>query len=171
MDGVIADNTTHYLNWYEKEFGEKLNRKIFHGVPELEGLPNKAVRKFLFTEGFFRTLPVMPGAQEAVKQLMHNFDVYIVSAAMEFPHSLIEKYQWLQEHFPYIKWSNMVFCGNKGIIGTDYMIDDHVKNLDCCQGKTFIFTAGHNVDVNHHTRVNNWDEVVVAMQKELETTS
>ncbi|HZF66088.1 MAG TPA: 5'(3')-deoxyribonucleotidase [Chitinophagaceae bacterium] len=171
MDGVIADNTTHYLNWYEKEFGEKLDKQVFDGVPELEGLPNGAVRKFLFTAGFFRTLPVMLGAPETVQKLMDSFDVYIVSAAMEFPHSLKEKYDWLQEHFPFIHWRNIIFCGNKGVIGTDYMIDDHVKNLDCCQGKTFIFSAGHNVHVNHHTRVKSWAEVLHLMQEELKETS
>jgi 5'(3')-deoxyribonucleotidase len=102
----------------------------------------------------------MEGAREAVEELMKDFDVYIVSAAMEFPQSLPEKYEWLKEYFPFIDWKNIVFCGDKSVIDTDYMIDDHVKNLDSFKGRPFLFTAGHNINVDRHTRVNDWKEVL-----------
>lgn len=167
MDGVIADTISQFILWYEKDFGERIERTAFDGVPESDGLPNGAVRKFVLRPGFFRTVPVMEGAQEAVLELMKNFDVYIVSAAVEFPQSLSEKYEWLQEHFPFISWRNIVFCGDKSIIGTDYMIDDHLKNLDCYSGHCILFTAGHNKGINRHTRTNNWKEVLELFEKEL----
>jgi 5'-nucleotidase len=167
MDGVIADTIANFIAWYEKDHGVRIGKEAFHGKPEVEGLPDKAVRKYIYSPGFFRSIPVMEGAKEAVLTLMENFDVYIVSAAMEFPQSLVEKYEWLQEHFPFISWKNIIFCGDKGVIGTDYMIDDHVRNLDCCKGKTLMFTAGHNAGINHHTRVNNWKEVLALFEKEL----
>ena len=110
----------------------------------------------------------MPGAQEAVQKLMQHFEVYIVSAALEFPLSLHEKYEWLGEHFPFISWRHIIFCGDKSIIGTDYMIDDHVKNLDTCKGKTLIFSAGHNINIDRHTRVNDWNEAVTVLMAELQ---
>lgn len=170
MDGVIADTAEHFRAYYEKEYGIRIEKEAFNGVPEGEALPDGAVRKYCFTPGFFRNVPVMEGAQEALKKLMEKFDVYIVSAAMEFPQSLFEKYEWLKDHFPFITWKNIVFCGDKSVIGTDFMIDDHVKNLDCCQGKTFIFTAGHNLHIDRHRRVNNWKEAVEFLEKELEET-
>ena len=130
-------------------------------------MPNGAIRKFVRTKGFFRTVPVMEGAKELLLELMKNFDVYIVSAAMEFPQSLTEKQEWLQEHFPFITWHNIIFCGDKSIIGTDYMIDDHVRNLDCCKGKTIMFTAGHNAGIDRHLRVNNWKEAITFLHNEL----
>jgi 5'-nucleotidase len=167
MDGVIADTTTHFIAWYEKESGVRVEKNVFHGVPESEALPDNVIRKFVYTPTFFRTIPVMPGAQEAVKKLMESFDVYIVSAAMEFPQSLFEKREWLQEHFPFITWRNIIFCGDKSVIATDYMIDDHVRNLDVCKGITFMFSAGHNVHVTNHKRVNDWVEVLELMNEEL----
>ena len=167
MDGVIADTTAHFINWYERESGIRLEKEAFNGKSESEALPNGMARKFVYMPGFFRTLPVMDGAKEAVLQLMKNYDVYIVSAAMEFPQSLPEKYEWLREHFQFIPWNNIIFCGDKSIIGTDYMIDDHVKNLDCCKGKTFLFTAGHNAGIDRHTRVNNWKEIITLLQVEV----
>ena len=100
--------------------------------------------------------------------MQEDFDVYIVSAAMEFPHSLPEKYEWLQEHFPFIHWRNMIFCGDKSVIGTDYLIDDHLKNLDGCKGKPILFHATHNTKVNHHIRVRDWKEAVELLYGELE---
>ncbi len=99
MDGVLADVETQWLNWYERDYGVKLGPEIFLGVTEFDAFPDKeALMKFVLTPGFFRGLPVMEGAVEAVRKLTETYEVYIVSAAMEFPHSLFEKKEWLAEH-------------------------------------------------------------------------
>ncbi len=167
MDNVIADVATHFLDLYEKETGIRIPHEALNGISESEAFPDKtAVMRYLFTPGFFRNLPLMPGAQEALKTLQEKFEIYIVSAAMEFPLSLAEKKAWMEEHFPFISWRNIIFCGDKSVIGTDYMIDDHLKNLDCFKGKAFLFHAGHNIHVNHHTRLHNWEEAVQILMGE-----
>ena len=161
MDNVIADVESQYIIWYEKHYGVLVKREDIRGLPELEAFPIKdAVMEFLFTPGFFRSVPVMEGAIESVKKLSEKFEIYIVSAATQFPQSLPEKQEWLQEFFPFITWRNIIFCGDKSVIATDFMIDDHVKNLDYCKGTPLLFTASHNVDIDRHTRLNNWDEVL-----------
>lgn len=168
MDGVIADTVLQFIKWYEKDYGIKIEKDAFHSKPEIEVLPEGVMKKIVYSPGFFRNVPVMDGAQEALLELMQHFDVYIVSAAMEFPQSLPEKYEWLKEHFPFIGWRNIIFCGDKSVIATDYMIDDYAHNLDCCKGKTFMFTAGHNIGIDRHARVNNWKDVIEFFQKELQ---
>jgi 5'-nucleotidase len=165
MDNVIADVASHFIEWYARDYGIRVDKETLMGVPENDAFPDGAVKKFLYTPGFFRSVPVMPGAQEAVKKLTEDFEVYIVSAAMEFPLSLAEKYEWLREHFPFIHWRNIIFCGDKSVIATDYLIDDHCKNLDHCHGQAIIYTAAHNVNVKHHERVNDWNEVLEYMKK------
>jgi 5'-nucleotidase len=161
MDNVIVDIESQYIRWYEDKFGVKVSKEQLLGKPETKGFPKPdAVLGFLYTPGFFRTAQPLPGAVEAVKQLMQSFQVYIVSAAMEFPQSLFEKYEWLQEHLPFVSWQQIIFCGDKSIIATDYMIDDHVKNLDYFTGKGLLFTASHNVAIDRHVRVNNWKDVL-----------
>jgi 5'-nucleotidase len=168
MDNVIADVESHYIDWYEQEYKVRIDRQSLLGMPETEALPDKtAVMRYLFTPGFFRTIPVMNGAKEALKMLSENYEIYIVSAAMQFPQSLSEKYEWLAEHFPAISWRNIVLCGDKSVIGTDYMIDDHIKNLDCFKGTPLLFTASHNVHVSHHIRLKDWEEAVVYFENEL----
>ncbi|WP_443947593.1 5' nucleotidase, NT5C type [Pedobacter sp. AW1-32] len=52
-----------------------------------------------------------------------------------------------------------MFCGDKSIIDTDYLIDDHCKNLDVCKGKALMFTAFHNVNKDHHQGISHWTEI------------
>lgn len=160
MDGVMADIEQYLVDWYNKETGSSITKEEIQGKEDHELFPDKELLiKILNTKGFFRNIPVMEGAVETVKGLMENYNVYVVSAAMEFPLSLFEKREWLAEHFPFISWKNIIFCGDKSIIDTDYMIDDHCKNLDFCKGKALMFTAFHNANLHHHQRINHWNEV------------
>lgn len=160
MDGVLADIEAQFIDWYYRDYGVLVTREEMLGKPEPEAFPDKdAIWRFINTAGFFRTLPVMPNAVEVVKELMQHFDVYIVTAAMEFPLSLFEKFEWLKEHFPFISWRNIIMCGDKSVIDTDYLIDDHCKNLDFCKGKAIMFSAAHNSNIDRHERVSSWNEV------------
>lgn len=161
MDGVLADTETHYIQYYENETGEKIERQSLHGLPEDSAFPDKtAVQRYVIMPGFFRTLPLIADGVMAIQKLMEDFDVYIVSAAMEFPLSLYEKKMWLEEYFPFISWRNIVFCGDKSIIKTDYLIDDHLRNLDNFSGRPLLFHASHNVHITRHQRMNNWKEIL-----------
>jgi 5'(3')-deoxyribonucleotidase len=107
-------------------------------------------------------MPVIAGSQQVVADLNRKYDLYIVSAAMEFPKSLTEKQSWLNEHFPFIVWQQIVFCGSKQVISADIMIDDHFKNLDFFKGETSVlYTQPHNVQApdGRHKRVNNWADI------------
>lgn len=160
MDGVIADTVAQFIKWHERDTGVRVSRKIFERKIEKEVLPDGAVPRYVRSPGFFRTAPLVLDAREALIELSKNFEIYIVSAAMEFPLSLSEKQEWLAEHFEFISWRNIVFCGDKSIIGTDFMIDDHVKNLDYFRGTSILFTSEHNLDIDRHIRVNNWQEAL-----------
>jgi len=167
MDGVLADIEMQILNWYERDYGIKHTRGHLRGRSSDEFFPEKGlVRKYIYTPGFFQTIPLMEGAVEAVQKLMEKYEIYVVSAAMEFPLSLPEKLHWLNLHLPFISWRNIIFCGDKSIINTDYMIDDYPKNLDCFKGKPIMFTAYHNTTLTHHSRANNWSEVITLLEAE-----
>ncbi len=162
MDHVMADISSQYITWYKNATGIMIERDKLLGKPEDLAFPQPdLIKEFLQTPGFFRTADVMPGSQEVVRELNQLFEILIVSAAMEFPQSLIEKYDWLQEHFPFIKWQQIIFCGSKKSITADFMIDDHVKNLDNFNGEKLLFTATHNTNINRvsYKRVNSWAEI------------
>lgn len=109
----------------------------------------------------------MENSQEVVKWLHDYYEIIIVTSAMEFRNSLEDKYDWLQNNFPFISWKNFVFCGNKSMILADYMIDDHVNNLVTFKGKGLLYTSTHNIKETRFTRVNNWLEVRAFFEEEL----
>lgn len=159
MDGVIADVYSQFTQLYTAETG------LVKTVEDMEGKPEgdvfEHVLQYVTSPGFFRHAPVMEGSLEIVRKLNDHYKIFIVSAAMEFPTSLVEKQLWLNEHFPFIGWQQMVFCGSKEIIKADIMIDDHFKNLNYFSGETILYTQPHNklADAGIHTRVNSWKEI------------
>jgi 5'-nucleotidase len=159
MDGVLADVYSQFILFEEKESGVKLSIEALAGKEEYEAFPNG--RKHVNTQGFFRNAGLMKDCTEVLKRLNDEYDLFIVSAAMEFPNCLIEKREWLTEHFPFISWKQIVFCGSKTVVQGDIMIDDHYKNLDYFKGQTILFTQPHNDGHpdKGHTRVRSWQDI------------
>ncbi len=159
MDEVMADTYAKFNDLYTDRFGNRLTPEEYHGkkIYEMEGAME--LRNHLNDPGFFRDLKVMPDAQEVVRELYDEYEVFIVTAATEFRHSFLDKYEWLEEHFPFIHWSRIVFCGDKSIVHGDYMIDDKVSNLEPFNGEGILFTASHNVNHDHFHRVHTWLDV------------
>src|SRR3546814_18660015 len=84
MDGVIADVEAQFISWYLRDYGITITREDLQGRNEDNAFPEKGlIRKFARTPGFFLSAPVMEGAVEALKILMEDFEVYIVSARSE----------------------------------------------------------------------------------------
>jgi 5'(3')-deoxyribonucleotidase len=108
--------------------------------------------------GFFRHLPVMENSIDVLREMNKHYEIFIVSAAMEFPNSLKEKHDWLMDHFPFFTWKQLTLCGDKRLITGDFMIDDHVKNLVHFTGKPYMYTSAHNLEITDYDRINNWKE-------------
>ena len=159
MDGVLADVWTQYQAYDERDTGHRKSASEMAGIPELEAFVH--AKEYVRTPGFFRNAPVVPGSQRVMEQLNNEYELFVVSAAIEFPQSLGEKVEWLAEHFPFISWERIVLCGSKQVVHGEIMIDDHFKNLDFFQGRTILFTQPHNQthDRHGHERVNSWDDV------------
>ena len=162
MDEVIADTTLAMIHWYKQKFGGDIDyAKMLEGRSLVKGFPDEhqsIVRQQLYEPGFFRNLPVIQDSVEVLEQMNKRYEIFIVSAATEFPNSLKEKYDWLQEHFPFFTWQQLVLCGSKKLMLGDFMIDDHSRHFEHFKGKPYLFTAPHNLEENHYDRVNSWAE-------------
>lgn len=159
MDGVLADVYSQFIDWEYKETGNKLITEDLYGKTETEAFPS--CRKHVRSVGFFRTVPIIPGSVEGLRYLNEKYKVLIVSSATEFPKSLIEKQEWLNEHFPFITWEQLIFCGQKNSIKGDIMIDDHLKNLRYFDGEKIMFTQPHNIFIQdkQYQKVSSWKEI------------
>ncbi|MES2457661.1 MAG: 5'(3')-deoxyribonucleotidase [Bacteroidota bacterium] len=162
MDEVLADPIHKFIQLYNRDYGVPLDLVLDPGNEFYQHVPEHVNNKwydYINEEGFFRDLPLIPGSVEALKKLQEHHEIYIVSAAMEFRNSLVDKYDWLAEHFPFITWRNILFCGDK-IVNVDVMIDDRAKNFVGFEGRKLLFTSPHNLLLTEYERVNNWQEVL-----------
>jgi 5'-nucleotidase len=161
MDEVMADPMGAMIEWYKTKYDEEIIYEQMLGGSWTKGFPqhhHAMIRERLMGEGFFRHLPVIKDCVDVLKEMNQRYEVFIVSAAMEFPNSLKDKLEWLLDHFPFLTWRQLALCGDKRLVCGDYMIDDHVKNLKHFQGKKYLFTSAHNLDIIGYDRINNWLE-------------
>jgi 5'-nucleotidase len=168
MDEVIADPMGEMMEWYKNNYGAEADRNKMLGGSWVRGFPEEhqqLIRERLFSPGFFRNLPVMEDSQHVLKEMNEQYEIFIVSAATEFPNSLKDKLEWLLEHFPFFSWKQLVLCGDKRMVQGDYMIDDHERNLKHFTGKPYLFTSWHNLNVTGYDRLNNWKEVAEVFLK------
>ncbi|MCM4169787.1 Putative 5'(3')-deoxyribonucleotidase [Arenibacter antarcticus] len=162
MDEVFADTYNAHIELYNAKFNADLDinaclgREVWQSVPEDHQL---GVKNHARTEGFFRALKPIEDSQKIIKELSEKYDLYVASAAMEFPNSLREKSDWLDEHFPFIHWKNRILCGHKHILKGDILIDDRSYNLESFNGRKILFSSPHNIHTTGYERVDNWMEV------------
>ncbi|AJY73903.1 5' nucleotidase, NT5C type [Paenibacillus beijingensis] len=161
MDEVIADFNPKHLRLFNEEYKEQITVEHLMGTSlgDLRPHLRNEIRAYLYEPAFFRDLEVMKDSQEVIKWLSERYEVFITTAAMEFPTSFTAKYEWLKEHFGFLSELNFVFCGDKSIIHADYLIDDNVRHFKRFTGQGILFSAPHNCNETGYVRVNNWLEV------------
>lgn len=162
MDEVLADTYMAHIEWYNRDFGANLGVDACMGKEVWQCVPperQRSVKLHATQPGFFRELAPIPDSVDVVAELTKKHEVYIASAAMQFPNSLREKSDWLDEHFPFISWEKRILCGHKHVLQGDILIDDRSYNLQQFKGRPLLFTSPHNIHNNHFERVLDWQDV------------
>lgn len=160
MDEVLTHFSASCLDLFNTEFNTNYTTVDLLGkkLVELDARFDDRVDHYLASESFFLDLKVVKDSQEVIQKLSEHYEIYIVTAAMEFPSSLAPKYQWLKQHFNFLNEHNFVFCGDKSIVHADYLIDDTPIHLDTFTGQGILFTAPHNLNITGYQRLNNWQK-------------
>jgi 5'(3')-deoxyribonucleotidase/uncharacterized protein with PQ loop repeat len=161
MDEVMADALAEHVRRYNAEFGAGLAIGHLHGRHLEDWVPpaHRDSLEAMLDASFFADLAVMPGCQAVVGELALRHDVFIVTAAMDVPNSFDAKFRWLRRHFPFIPPTQIVFCGDKGIIDADYLIDDRPRHFARFKGQPLLFSAPHNAGERRYPRVDSWRDV------------
>jgi 5'(3')-deoxyribonucleotidase/uncharacterized protein with PQ loop repeat len=161
MDEVMADAVAEHLRRYNTAFGTRLTIDDLHGRHLEEYVPpeHRSAAEAMLDSTFFEQLAVLPDCQDVIRELSLRHEVFIVTAAMDVPCSFDAKYHWLGRHFPFIPSSNIVFCGDKGVIDADYLIDDRASHFLSFKGRPLLFSAPHNAGETRYPRVSSWAEV------------
>ena len=140
----MADALSEHLLRYNRDHDEQITKDDLHGkwlwdVVSTDRHP--MLEMYLRSEDFFEVLEVMPESQRVMKALQQKYEVFIATAAMEVPTSFTAKYRWLERHFPFIPPSHIVYCGDKGILRADYLIDDNPRQLRRFSGEGILYSV------------------------------
>lgn len=103
----------------------------FQGAADAAGLEPKQAKML---RGFYRGLPLTPGAKEAVEELLgfHHLHVFVATKIPDSnPHAATEKILWLNEHLPGLG-ERIIITPNKACLGTvdDFLVDDRAHKAD-----------------------------------------
>jgi 5'(3')-deoxyribonucleotidase len=167
MDEVIADAFAKHLRQYNQRTGAHLTPELVSqkGLDALVPVERREEFNAIpHADGFFADIELIAGSREALLELSRSHDIFITSAAMEVPSSFADKFQWLEKHFSFIPPSQIVFCGDKGIINADVLIDDRSRHFKDFRGMGILFTAPHNVGEAADLRANNWNDVLEILE-------
>ncbi len=162
MDDVIADTLIEQIHRYNYEFNEQLTvddlsgRCIWDFVPS-ERVP--ALQRQISSDDFYPSLSPVAHSEIVLERLQERYEVYIATAVMGYPRSFGAKYEWLRRHFPFVQPSNLVFCGNKGVLRGDLLIDDNPRELRLFQGNAILYSSPTNRLIKEFRRVNDWWEI------------
>ena len=162
MDEVIADAAGKHLELYLHDHPGQVTPEMLVGKSLREVVPEvhrEVLEGYLRAADFFSGLEVIPDSQAVMQELSNRFEIFVTTAAMEYPTSFPAKYAWLKEHFPFVPDSHIVFCGDKGILHADYLIDDNARHFRRFVGQGILFSAPHNLHVTDFPRVSSWREV------------
>jgi 5'(3')-deoxyribonucleotidase len=162
MDEVLADALSEHLARYNRDHGEAITKLELDGKGLRDVVSadrHQRLESYLRSEDFFENLPVVEDSQEVLAKLAKHYEIFVATAAMEFPNSFASKYRWLRRHFSFIPPTHYVFCGDKSILHADYLIDDSYRHFKRFKGQGILFTAPHNSKISGVHRVSTWREI------------
>ena len=161
MDWVIAKLTKKWLKYYNEENDDDLQ---ISDITEwdickfVKPGAKQSMLELLNRDGFYRDLEVVEDSVEVLRELSEDYELFICTDPFG-PYSLRDKYEWLLEHFPFIKAENFIFTGNKSIVNGEYMIDDAVHHIEKFKGEKLLFGAPYNINETRFTRLSSWLEI------------
>ena len=131
MDGVIANFDRGLVRVMKKELPEipitpYRNRTAFYFKDNFDKKDYKKIQEIERRPGFFKTLPIVPNAKEAISEISkrgHNVKI-CSSPLIHNPTCASDKYSWLEEKFGSYLAKQLIITKDKTLVKGDILIDD-----------------------------------------------
>lgn len=181
-DGILSDFVSPALDLIHQHTGDR------HTVDEItqwnvfEALDKKDHEHILDHavkhNEFCSTMPVMPGALDAVTALRLLGEVFIVTSPYHAPSWVFERTNWLKQHLDFDK-KQIVNTAAKHLVAGDVLVDDSDKNLRewrahmaklGIDGLALLWDRpwNQNVDMAGICRVSSWEQAIGFIKEHLE---
>ncbi|XP_023794408.1 5'(3')-deoxyribonucleotidase, cytosolic type isoform X2 [Cyanistes caeruleus] len=149
-------------------------------VPKLDFSqnPKAKVASVYESPGFFLDLDPIPGALEAMQEMLHMQDteVFICTSPLrKYEHCVVEKYKWVEKHLGPEFVERIILTRDKTVVAADLLFDDK----DTIQGaelnprwEHILFTCCHNRHVQLpaprrrlHSWADNWKAILESKRR------
>jgi 5'(3')-deoxyribonucleotidase len=130
----------------------------FHGSLENKYIGVEDTPLEMMRDGFFRNLQVIPEAAHYLRHL-HEQGHNVVIASKPTTKNLkcaSEKYEWVQEHFPYLL-GKMILIFDKALLAGDALVDDQVERWEGFQGA--------KIKIDRLDFANSWKQAYEELQR------
>lgn len=171
QDGVLADFEHAFLDaWRERYPGippvEFEDRKSFHILDDYPPALRDRAEGIYTAPGFIRNLPAVPGAVEAVRELLSlGMDVRICSSPLrQYENCVAEKYHWVERHLGRDATQRLILTRDKTLVQGDILIDDRPRIEGAVQPRWrhIVYDAPYNRQATAQPRMTwaNWRNVL-----------
>lgn len=185
IDDVLTETAAHILDYYNKNFGTKLEKHHYYtkditalGVPDYS-VAAERFTTYLNSKAYIARQPLAE-AVKSINRLQNSFDLIAITSR---PKSLVDATKrWIKEHFgdaiPEVIFTNFIAAVDGvggGVpltkveackkINAKYMVEDHLYHaLPVAQSGIQVFLLdqpwNQTLVLNQFiTRVNNWTEI------------
>ncbi|XP_005998305.1 5'(3')-deoxyribonucleotidase, mitochondrial [Latimeria chalumnae] len=175
MDGVLADFEGSFLRRFRLMYPaepcvELKDRKGFSVREQYSTIKEELgpkVTSVYESENFFLELDPIPGAVEAVKEMvnMKNTEVFICTSPLKcYEHCVLQKYCWVEKHFGAQFLERLILTRDKTIVSADLLIDDKDTITGVEPNPSWehvLFTCWHNQHLQlqpPHKRLRSWSD-------------
>ena len=161
LDGVLGDVVSNILPKLNKEYRTNYAKiDINEWNFSIGGVSiGTHLKRYFADPVFLLTVPVIEGAKEAIKKIMKDHEVVIVTGRPNYTKRYT--YMWLVDNFLF---NGVIFTPNKTVqsTGCDVLVDDYhgyLNNFRFSGGKTIQFVQPWNLNYLTDNCAHFWSEV------------
>lgn len=116
-------------------------------------------RSRVYSSGWFRALPLVPGAREGIELLTEHADVWICTKPLEAnPTCRDEKVEWVAEHLGEDWVKRVIITPNKGMVKGAVLLDDAPvrRHIERAEWKPVVFPRPWNGEGSEWAGLPRW---------------
>ena len=163
MDGVLADfdkATQAHLLENHPEILIKPRRHFYFREDYPDPNHQAVIDELHSSQGFFESLPVMDGAEEAWEHIADlGYKPQVCTSPLRSNEWCAEeKLSWLQRNFGKTAARTAIISSDKANYDGIALIDDKttIKNADQASWQHILFAQSHNLDADAKFRLDSW---------------